>query len=108
MEVQQREVEYYLLPNGKSPFLEWYYSLRNEKAQAIILKRLARVRMGNLGEYHSMGDRVFEFKIDFGPGYRLYFGQQGSQIILLCGGDKNDQQKDIKKAKEYWNDYERK
>lgn len=62
--------------------------------------------MGNLGEWNSVGHGVYELKIDYGPGYRIYFGQEGNRlIILLCGGDKTTQQKDIKKAQEYWADW---
>lgn len=70
--------------------------------------RLDRVRLGNLGQYRSAGEGVFELKIDFGPGYRVYFGQEGNTVvILLCGGDKKTQDKDIKSAREYWADYRR-
>lgn len=73
-----------------------------------IEKRLKRVQAGNLGDYRSVGEGVFEFKINYGPGYRIYFGQIGTIIILiLCGGDKSTQQQDIQTAKEYWEDYER-
>lgn len=62
--------------------------------------------MGNLGDHRSVGDGVFELRLDFGPGYRIYFGRIGHQVILLLtGGDKSSQTKDITKAKQYWNDY---
>lgn len=108
MEGHPKEIEYYLLPNGNSPFQEWYKALKSEKIKAVVLKRLARVRLGNLGEYRSVRDGVYEFKIDFGPGYRIYFGQEGTKlIILLCAGEKRTQQKDIRKAHEYWEGYRR-
>lgn len=108
MEGHPKEIEYYVLSNGKSPFLEWYQSLKTEKIKAIVLKRLARVRLGNLGEYRFVGEGVYEFKIDFGPGYRIYFGQEGEKLILLlCAGEKSGQQKDIRRAIEYWEDYGR-
>jgi putative addiction module killer protein len=70
--------------------------------------RLDRVKLGNLGDYRSVGEGVFEFRIDYVPGYRIYFGQVGLTIVLLlCGGDKSTQEQDIRKAKEYWADYER-
>ena len=100
---QPREVQRYLTPDGRVPFDEWFYSLRDGKAATIIDQRLDRIRRGNLGDYKSVGEGVCEFKIDFGPGYRVYFGQIGSTIILLlCGGDKSSQDKDIRKAIEYW------
>jgi len=62
--------------------------------------------LGNLGNSKSVGEGVCELKIDFGPGYRVYFGQLGSTIVLLlCGGDKSTQEQDIRKAYEYWKEY---
>ena len=86
-------------------------SLRSEersqlRARAKIRARLDRVEEGNLGDYKSVGEGVFELRIDYGSGYRIYFGQEGSRIIiLLCGGDKSTQAQDIRKAQEYWEDY---
>jgi putative addiction module killer protein len=72
-----------------------------------IEQRLDRLRLGNLGNFRSVGEGVCELKIDYGPGYRVYFGQVGTTIVLLlCGGDKSTQDRDIRKAKEYWIDYE--
>ncbi|WP_449417282.1 type II toxin-antitoxin system RelE/ParE family toxin [Phormidium nigroviride] len=106
MEVQPREIRRYITPDGKIPFLEWYNCLRDGKAQAKINARLERVILGNLGDYRSVGEGVWELRINYGPGYRIYFGQIGETIVLLlCGGDKSTQQQDIEKAKEYWEDY---
>ncbi len=70
--------------------------------------RLDRVSLGNFGDCHSVGEGVQELRIDYGPGYRVYFGQAGSTIVLLlCGGDKDTQSKDISLAKYYWNEYRR-
>jgi putative addiction module killer protein len=75
---------------------------------APIAKRLRRVELGNLGDYRSLGAGVYELKIDYGPGYRIYFGQIGlTVVLLLCGGDKSSQDQDISQAKKYWRDYER-
>lgn len=77
-------------------------------AKQKIQARLARVRLGNLGDCASVGEGVLELKINFGPGYRVYFGQDGVEvIILLCAGDKSTQNSDIKKAKTYWSEYKR-
>jgi putative addiction module killer protein len=106
MEVQPREIRNYLTADGRNPFYEWFDSLRDKKAKAKIRARLDRVEDGNLGDYKSVGEGVFELRIDFGPGYRIYFGQDGATIILLlCGGNKSTQEADIYKAKEYWEDY---
>ena len=79
--------------------------LEGKKIHGIILTRLDRVQNGNFGDCQSVGEGVSELRIDFGPGYRVYFGQDGDRVILLHGGRKNRQSKDIVKAKEYWRDY---
>ncbi len=108
VEAQPREIQNYLTAEGRSPFQEWLDSLRDIKAKVRIEKRLERVALGNLGDYRSVGEGVYELRVDYGPGYRVYFGQIGSIIVLLlCGGDKSTQEQDILKAKEYWRDYER-
>jgi putative addiction module killer protein len=90
VKVQPREIQNYLTVDGKSPFEEWLDSLRDTRARAKIKNRLKRVELGNLGDYRSVGAGAYELKIDYGPGYRVYFGQVGSIIvILLCGGEKS-------------------
>jgi len=74
--------------------------------QARIQARVLRFELGNLGDHKSGGGGVWEARLDFGPGYRLYFGQDGAVVILLlCGGDKSTQKKDIRQAKAYWERY---
>ena len=108
MEAQPREIQNYLTADGRSPFQEWLDSLKNLNAKVKIEKRLERVASGNLGDYRSVGAGVYEFKLDYGPGYRVYFGQIESIIVLLlCGGDKSTQKQNILEAREYWRDYER-
>ena len=93
------------MPN---PFREWLHSLRDVQGRSRIRVRLNRVRLGNLGDCKSVGEGVMEFRLDFGPGYRVYFGQAGDTlVILLCGGDKRTQSRDIATAKEYWQSYKR-
>lgn len=71
-----------------------------------IRARLDRVEAGNLGDYKAVDKGVWELRIDYGPGYRVYFGQVGTTlIVLLCGGDKSSQDEDIRQAIEYWTDY---
>ena len=82
-------------------FENWLIKLNDSRAKAKILVRLKRAELGNLGDHKSVGDGVFEMRIDYGPGYRLYFARSGGVvIILLIGGDKSSQVKDIKKAKQ--------
>ena len=92
--------------HGRYPFLEWIEQLRDRKARAIIRARLARVQLGNLGEWKPVGEGVSELRIPYGPGYRVYFGQEGDElVILLCGGDKSSQGRDIERAKQFWSEY---
>ncbi|MEW6545113.1 MAG: type II toxin-antitoxin system RelE/ParE family toxin [Nitrospirota bacterium] len=107
MEPGPRTLEFYVTESGKAPFALWVDSLRDKHARATIHRRLARVRLGLLGDYKSVGDGVYEFRIDTGPGYRVYFAFAGRAVILLlCGGEKHSQAADIEKAKSYWRDYQ--
>lgn len=88
-------------------FSRWLSGLRDRRAVARINARLRRVSAGNLGDVESVGDGVSELRIPYGPGYRLYFIRQGAAIIvLLCGGDKSTQRKDIALAKALASDLE--
>lgn len=108
METNERRVEYYLTADGKVPFLQWFESIGDRTAMLRIDARLAHVRAGNLGKHRTVGEGVTELILDFGPGYRIYFGQVGTtMVVLLCGGDKSSQQRDIETAHEYWVDYRR-
>lgn len=105
-DVKPREIQYYRTSDGQSPFIEWLESIRNTNTQARIQARLERLEDGNLGDCQSVGDGVYELRIHFGPGYRIYFGQVGNTIVLLlCGGDKSSQTRDIQRAKIYWQEY---
>ena len=106
METTERQIEYYQAADGHIPYLEWFDTLRDRKTQQRVDARLAHVRVGNLGSHRSVGEGVTELKLDFGPGYRLYIGQRGAELVLLlCGGDKSTQQKDIDTARSYWAEY---
>ena len=106
--MKERELREYLTETGRNPFREWLHSLRDRQARARIRVRLNRVRLGNLGDCKSVGESVMELRLDFGPGYRVYFGQDGDVlVILLCGGDKRTQMRDIATAKQYWQSYKR-
>ena len=106
MHITPKEAFLYRLQSGRCPFEEWLESMRDRVGRAKIRARIARVRVGNLGKCEPVGAGLFELKIDFGPGYRVYFGEVGETIvILLCGGDKSTQTKDIKEAHDYWADY---
>ena len=89
-------------------FARWLKRLKDPDAKSRINLRIRRIALtGNLGDYKPVGDGVYELRIDYGPGYRMYFAQRGKEIVLLLiGGDKSSQQRDIKKAKELNGQYE--
>lgn len=107
MIVERKQVKLYKTERNKVPYKEWMKRLGSGKTRGRIDARIAKVRLGNLGDSKPVGGGVTELRLDFGPGYRIYIGKDGeSVIILLCGGDKSTQEGDIKTAKEYWADYE--
>ncbi len=100
------EVREYQKADGKAPVSEWLADLRDTEARSRIVARLDWLKAGLLGDWKSVGEGVCELRIDYGPGYRLYYAQDGKTlIVLLRGGDKRTQAKDIEKAHEYWKDY---
>lgn len=102
------ELSIYKPHTGKAPFEKWLTSLKDKKTKQIIQARIDRAVFGNLGDIKGLGEDVFEFRIDYGPGFRVYFSIQGQKILLLLvGGDKRTQSKDIEKAKSYLEDWKR-
>ena len=100
------ELRYYQTSAFEQPFVEWLRGLNDRQARTRIEARLARAAVGNLGDVEPVGAGVMELRIDWGPGYRVYFGRIGQVVVLLlCGGDKRTQQRDIKRAKAYFEDY---
>jgi putative addiction module killer protein len=101
------ELRTYVSPAGKSHFTDWLNKLRDMQARARIDVRLNRLANGLTGDAKFVGEGVSELRIDWGPGYRVYFARDGvTVVLLLCGGDKRTQQKDIDHAIEYWKDYQ--
>lgn len=99
-------VEIYQAENGKQPFNEWFRTLGDIRTQARIETRLRRLSLGLLGDNRSVGGGIFELRLDFGPGFRIYFARLGHHmILLLCGGDKRTQKRDIEQAQFYLADY---
>lgn len=100
------EIRHYRTVDGRAPFVDWISDLRDKQARARILARLERLEAGNQGDAKFLRDGVSELRIDWGPGYRVYFGRDGlTVIVLLCGGDKRKQDADIRKAVTAWQDY---
>ncbi len=107
MIVETKIVQIFKENNGGAPYRDWERGLRDGTFRARVQARIASLRLGNLGKHKSVGGGVTELILEFGPGFRIYIGQVGSKVvILLCGGDKSTQTKDIKLAKEYWADYQ--
>jgi putative addiction module killer protein len=97
----------YLDPAGRSPFAAWLDAL-NGPAAARVTSALIRIEQGNFSSVKGVGAGVFESRIDFGPGYRVYFGKDGAKlVILLGGGSKKRQRRDIREAQDLWSDYKR-
>ena len=102
------EIRHYATASGEDVFQEWFDDLRDRQAQARIQARIDRLGRGLFGDAEPCGESVWELRIDWGPGYRVYYARSGVQVILLlCGGDKRKQQADIERAKEYWRDYQK-
>ena len=101
------ELRFYLASDGKSPFEQWFTEL-DAAAAAKVSVALARLEQGNLSNAKGVGEGILEYRIDWGPGYRVYFGRDGEvMVILLTGGTKKRQQRDIDTAKALWSDYKR-
>ena len=103
----EKELIVYQTANEKEPFNDWLDDIKDEKTRVRILSRLDRVEQGHYGDYKSVGEGVYELRYFFGAGYRVYFAEDGDTIVLLlCGGDKSSQKRDIKTAQTYWEDYQ--
>ncbi len=106
MEGKEQSLLYYRTAKDESPVKDWLAGLRDIRTRQKIQARLGQLRLGNFGKTRAVGSGVVELKIDFGPGYRVYFARHGdSVVILLCGGNKASQTKDIRLAHEYWEHY---
>jgi putative addiction module killer protein len=102
------ELVHYQEESGRIPFREWISTLRDGVAKIRILARLRQVESGNLGDVKAVGEGVMELRIHVGAGYRVYCARHGERwLVLLCGGDKGGQQKDIARAIAFWADWKR-
>jgi putative addiction module killer protein len=102
------EIRHYITNDGRDVFAEWRDKVKDTKSRIAIDRRIYRAELGNFGDHKSCREGVWEFRIDVGPGYRLYYAQAGKAVVLLlCGGIKRTQEVDITKACEYWKDWQR-
>jgi len=100
-------IRYYRRRNGRHPFRDWLMDLSDKRVRVAVLRRIDRLMEGNFGEHRVLRDGVWELKIEVGPGYRVYYAQEGKTVILLlCAGSKRTQRQDIARAVEYWNDHQ--
>lgn len=99
------EVRRYATKAGKEAFSIWFDGLTDRTAKAKIADRIDRLEAGNFGDCKSLGSGLFELRINYGPGYRIYYAMIGRVCVLLCGGDKRKQSSDIERARDYLQDY---
>jgi putative addiction module killer protein len=93
--------------SGREPFTDWLNGLRDAPTRRRILQRLLRLEQGHYGDAKPVGAGVNELRFFFGTGYRVYFGEDGDTlVVLLCGGDKSSQSRDIQQAQAYWQEYQ--
>lgn len=102
------QILHYLTAEGRDLLQDWLDGLRDMRARIAMQRRVDRVARGNFSDHHFCRDGVWEWRIDVGPGYRVYYAQAGQTIVLLlCGGDKRTQDADIARAVACWQDYQR-
>jgi len=102
------EIRHYLTASGKDRFQEWLDELKDLRGRIVIQRRVDRVAGGNFGDHKFCREGVWELRIDFGPGYRVYYAREEETVVLLlCGGSKRAQSVDIKQAVRHWFDYQR-
>ncbi|HBL16111.1 MAG TPA: addiction module killer protein [Elusimicrobia bacterium] len=104
---REREVRH-CVDDGRDAFGDWLDALKDVSGRAAILKRIDRIEEGDFGDHRHVGIGVWELRIHFGPGYRVYYGEEGPKVILLlCGGNKAKQRRDVAKAQRLWVNHRR-
>ena len=101
------EIRHYLTSAGTDPYQRWLDELKDLRGRVTIQRRIDRIANGNFGDHRFCRDGVWELRIQFGSGYRVYYGREGETVVvLLGGGSKRTQSTDIKKVVRYWLDYQ--
>lgn len=101
------ELRHYVNPEGQDLFARWLDKLRDRQARASVAARLIRLQNGNFGDCKPIGAGVWELRVDWGPGYRVYYAIEGKRVVLLCdGGDKRTQSEDIARAIARWDEWQ--
>ncbi|MGB8701458.1 MAG: type II toxin-antitoxin system RelE/ParE family toxin [Thermosynechococcaceae cyanobacterium] len=104
--VNPKQIVFYADEDGNEPFQVWIDNLHDKQGRRRIINRLFRVQQGNYGDVEPIGEGLSELRLFFGPRYRVYFGEDtGDIVVILCGGDKSSQGRDIEDAKTYWKEY---
>jgi putative addiction module killer protein len=107
MKPREWQLREYITRTGRNPFGEWLQSVTDKTTHARIRTRISRLRLGNFGDCRSVGEGVHELRLDFGPDYRVYYSRIGVRLVLLLGGgDKSSQDRDIREAKRHWQEYQ--
>ncbi|MBA3923816.1 MAG: type II toxin-antitoxin system RelE/ParE family toxin [Nostocaceae cyanobacterium] len=105
--IRPKALKVYAKEDGKEPYTEWLGNVKDYTIRARIIRRVERLKQGNYGDCKSVGEGVQQLRLFFGSGYRVYIGEAGNDVvILLCGGDKDSQDRDIERAKKYWQGYQ--
>jgi putative addiction module killer protein len=100
-------IRHYLTASGRDPYQEWLDGLKDLKGRIAVQRRIDRLTAGNFGDHNFCQDGVWELRIDFGPGYRVYYARAEKELVLLLyGGSKRTQSADIKVAVKFWHDYQ--
>ncbi|MDE0466572.1 MAG: type II toxin-antitoxin system RelE/ParE family toxin [Candidatus Poribacteria bacterium] len=105
MQIRPQGIRNYITPTGRDPYRQWHAQIKDGRTRAIITTRIERLQHGNPGDFRRLNKDLYELRIDYGPGYRVYFGRFHDFIILLGGGTKRTQQRDITRSQNYWNDF---
>jgi putative addiction module killer protein len=106
MDTDLFDIQIYATEDGFEPFKDWIDSLKNLETRALIFQRIQRIKLGHFGDCKPIQDGLWEFRIHYGSGYRIYYSRTGNRVILFfCGGSKGSQKKDIKLAMKYLEDY---